>query len=86
METTESEKPNKSRLSTCILIALLVIAVVVGALIYAGYSTQLLNILPFVVLLACPLMHVFMHRRHRHGDGSGEKQGKKKRQRTGGCH
>lgn len=26
-------------------------------------------VLPYLLLLACPLMHLFMHRGHRHGHG-----------------
>jgi hypothetical protein len=27
-----------------------------------------LGVLPYLLLLACPLMHVFMHHGHQHGD------------------
>jgi hypothetical protein len=30
--------------------------------------------LPFLVLLACPLMHMFMHHGHHHGGASGPKR------------
>lgn len=44
-----------------------------GGLLLAGgatyillpeYQPQIINALPFLILLLCPLMHVFMHRGH----------------------
>ncbi len=32
----------------------------------AEHRAHVLGVLPFVLLLACPLMHVFMHRGHGH--------------------
>lgn len=59
--------------------------VLVGFLIIAGYFlvtehrahlSGALYYLPFVFLLACPLMHFFMHGGHGHGkSGSGNKKG-----------
>jgi hypothetical protein len=37
------------------------------AWLFFRHNEHLLNLLPFVILLACPLMHVFMHRGHGHG-------------------
>ncbi len=37
---------------------------VIGLLIYAGHSAHLLGWLPYLLILACPLMHVFMHGGH----------------------
>lgn len=33
--------------------------------LYAEHRAHLLGALPWLLLLACPLMHVFMHREHR---------------------
>ncbi|WP_243395697.1 DUF2933 domain-containing protein [Sphingomonas oleivorans] len=30
------------------------------------HQSHALQLLPYLVLLACPLMHLFMHRGHRH--------------------
>ncbi len=47
--------------------------VLIGFLVVAGYFlitehrahlSEALNYLPYLLLLACPLMHVFMHRGH----------------------
>ncbi|NMG76972.1 DUF2933 domain-containing protein [Aromatoleum diolicum] len=32
------------------------------------HRAHLLGILPWLFLLACPLMHLFMHHGHQHGD------------------
>jgi hypothetical protein len=41
---------------------------VVGAiLLLAEHRAHVLPFLPWLLLAACPLMHVFMHRGHRHG-------------------
>lgn len=34
------------------------------------HRLQVLGYLPFLLLLACPLMHMFMHRGHGHGHSS----------------
>jgi hypothetical protein len=52
--------------------------VLLGFLLIAGYFviaehrahlSGLLQYLPFLLVLACPLMHVFMHRGHGHNYG-----------------
>lgn len=51
---------------------------VLGFLIYTGHSAHLLGALPWLLILACPLMHVFMHgghgSHHNHRD-DGKKSG-----------
>lgn len=53
------------------------VVAILGFLVYTGHSAHLLGFAPFLLLLACPLMHVFMHgghRRHRtnnHNDSNG---------------
>ena len=38
-------------------------------LLFTGHRAHVLGILPFLFLLACPLMHLFMHHGHGgHGD------------------
>lgn len=37
-----------------------------GLLLFTEHRAHVLGILPFLVLLACPLMHIFMH--HGHGN------------------
>jgi hypothetical protein len=44
---------------------LIVLAAILGLLVLTGQ----LRLLPFLLLLACPLMHLLMHRGHRRQDG-----------------
>jgi hypothetical protein len=43
------------------------IAVVASVYLWIAHKDHLLALLPFAILAACPLMHVFMHRGHGHG-------------------
>lgn len=36
-----------------------------GLLLFTEHRAHVLGILPYLILLACPLMHIFMH--HGHG-------------------
>lgn len=44
------------------------------AMLFLVYEHRLhvLGILPYLLLLACPLMHLFHHGGHGHGHGSGQ--------------
>lgn len=48
-------------------LALLVAAAAGGLYLVTAHTAHLLGVLPALFLLACPLMHVFMHRGHGHG-------------------
>ncbi len=48
----------------------LIVALLIGGGVYIALPEmreQVIGGLPFLVLLLCPLMHIFMHRRHGHG-------------------
>lgn len=72
-DTPESRRPRwyESRLNWVMLAFLGII----GFFLVAEHKAHLLGALPFLLLLACPLLHVFMHRGHGHGGDShgGEK-------------
>ncbi|MFT3859112.1 MAG: DUF2933 domain-containing protein [Aquabacterium sp.] len=51
-------------------LALLVALVIGGFFLVKEHTAHLLGALPYLLLLACPLMHVFMHRGHGHQHGS----------------
>ena len=38
-----------------------------AGLLLAEHRVHVLGALPWLILLACPLMHIFMHRGHSHG-------------------
>ena len=49
---------------------LVVLAVVLGFYLFTEHRAHLFGILPYLLFLACPLMHLFMHHGHgghRHG-------------------
>ena len=43
---------------------------VAGFFLFTEHRAHLLGILPYLFLLACPLMHLFMH--HGHGSSEGD--------------
>jgi hypothetical protein len=43
--------------------------------LWEEHRAHLLGALPFVLLLACPIIHVFMHRGHGHEGGSHTENG-----------
>ena len=51
-------------------------AVFVGFLVIAGFflmtehTAHLFGVLPYLLVLACPLLHFFMHSHHHNGGGS----------------
>ena len=54
-------------------IALLVFLAVAGFYLATEHTAHLLGALPFLLFLACPLMHLFMH--HGHGGHGGHNHG-----------
>ena len=48
-------------------LALLVFLGVAGFYLLTEHTAHVFGALPYLLLLACPLMHVFMHRGHHHG-------------------
>ncbi len=45
----------------------IVFAVIAGFYLWTEHRAHLLGALPYLLLLACPLMHLFMHHGHAHG-------------------
>lgn len=77
MDVTDHEPPPfwRSRAG----VALLVVVAVGGFLLFTEHRAHVLGVLPFAFLLACPLMHVFMHHGHRHGGHGHSEQGNDER-------
>ena len=48
-------------------LGLLVAALVGGFYLVTEHQAHLFGALPYLILLACPLMHLFMHKGHGHG-------------------
>ena len=51
-----------------IRIALTIVLTIIAFSLLTGHATHVFGALPFALLFACPLLHVFMHRGHG-GDG-----------------
>ena len=47
-------------------VALLVFAAIGGFFLFTEHRAHVLGLLPYLLLLACPLMHMFMHHGHHH--------------------
>lgn len=62
-----SPPTSRRRLSTVQLIASVFLVGVVAFYLLTEHLQHTLGALPWLILLACPLMHVFMHRGHGHG-------------------
>jgi hypothetical protein len=57
----------------------------VGAvLLVIDHWAHALGVLPYLILLACPLMHLFMHGKHRHGAGHDHRPAEPDPRRSGG--
>lgn len=61
-------RPGLSR-NSLIVLGLAVTAAIAGALLFTQHQAHVLGALLWLPLLACPLMHFFMHGRHHGGRG-----------------
>ena len=50
--------------------AVMMIVAIVTFFVLREHWGHVFGFLPYVILLACPLMHLFMHHGHGHGHGS----------------
>ena len=60
-----------------VLAIVLVAALVGGYFLLTEHRAHLFGALPYLLLLACPVMHLFMHKGHGHGGHGGSGQGHK---------
>lgn len=77
MSAEHPEPPVWKSKSTFVFVAFAMIAA--GLLAYE-HRVHLLGVLPWLLILACPLMHIFMHHGHghgSHGDHSGRGPGRR---------
>lgn len=51
-------------------IALVLLIIVGGFFLWTEHKAHIMGALPYLILLLCPVMHIFMHRSHgKHGNG-----------------
>lgn len=62
---SEVEKPQVGFPASRVALVVIGFAVIAGALLFTEHRAHVLGALIWLPLLACPLMHVFMH--HGHG-------------------
>lgn len=72
MDSDHSEPPSFWRSPAGL--ALLVATAVGGFYLVTEHTAHLFGVLPYLFILACPLMHLFMHHGHGHG-GHGHRPG-----------
>lgn len=62
----EPVPPERAESSSRVRRVFLVFVVLAAVLLIAEHRLHVLGYLPWLILLACPLMHVFMHHGHGH--------------------
>lgn len=62
------EGRHRSPIFNLVLIGFLVVAAYFLVTEHRAHLSGVMYYLPYLLLLACPLMHVFMHHGHRHHD------------------
>ena len=69
MDCSNHEGGNQSTLSRANIVFIVFLGLA-GFYLVTEHWAHLLGLLPWLLVLACPLMHIFMHRGHgRHGGG-----------------
>lgn len=69
---TSQPSPGKSRTQSVSRLILWCFLAIIAFFLLTEHTAHVFGILPYLLLLACPLMHLFMHGRHGgHGDPSG---------------
>jgi hypothetical protein len=74
----DEESGNNGWLGSRRSLVLIAFLAIVGFLFFTEHRAHLFGILPYLLLLACPLMHFFMHGGHgghrQHGGEDGKQQ------------
>jgi hypothetical protein len=72
MTTSSDDQEPSPFLRTPGGIALIAFVVIAGFFLWQEHRAHLLDVLPYLLVFACPLLHMFMHRGHgghgKHGD------------------
>ncbi len=65
---TEHRSPRKRKLLSATNVVLLAFLGVAAFFLWTEHRAHLLGALPYLLLLGCVFMHLFMHRGHGHGN------------------
>ncbi|MCB9540056.1 MAG: DUF2933 domain-containing protein [Myxococcales bacterium] len=66
------EHATKTRFGIPVWLAAGAFLAIAVSLLWAEHEAHILGALPYLILLACPLIHIFMHRGHGHGGHGGQ--------------
>lgn len=80
---------NRSQRRAWLWLALWAVIALLAYVVIIAHRNHVLDFLPYVLLLVCPLMHVFMHGRHgrhRHDSGHHQEQDPINKQADRGSH
>ena len=75
---SEFEKPQGGFPMSRAALVFLGFAIIAGALLFTEHRAHVLGVLIWLPLLACPLMHVFMHHGHGGHGGHGQQSNERK--------
>lgn len=69
--TVENKAPTKQSGVSPSTIVLIFFVTAAGYFLWTEHKAHVIQFLPWIFLLLCPLMHLFMHGGHRGGHGGG---------------
>jgi hypothetical protein len=78
----EGDSTHKKSMLNGQKIALLLFVIIGGFFLWTEHKAHIMGALPYLILLLCPLMHVFMH--HGHGKEHGSIHGHQPPKNEGG--
>lgn len=77
-DRSQSETPQGGFLTSRARLVFIGFALIAGALLFTEHRAHVLGVLIWLPLLACPLMHVFMHHGHGSHGGHGRQNNERK--------
>lgn len=67
--STSHDHPDTPRRFNAFPWVLCGLLLIIAFFLFTGHSAHVFGILPWLLILACPFMHLFMHGSHGHGHG-----------------